>query len=98
LLARELPLDPSPVDGGTVLDDLMNIVKNFPDETPNGRLALSCIEADVCKQTENLPVCSIFQNLQYLRTLAPLRAQHLQNFGLLVFPISAISKISLNLN
>jgi hypothetical protein len=49
LLARELPLDPSPVDGGTVLDDLMNIVKNFPDETPNRRLALGCIEADVCK-------------------------------------------------
>jgi len=97
LLARELQ-GPSPVDAGTVLDDLMNIVKNFPDETPNGRLALSCIEADVCKMNSKLSVCSIFQNLQYLRTLATLRAQHLQNFGLLVFPISAISKISLNLN
>jgi hypothetical protein len=97
LLARELQ-DPSPVDGGTVLDDLMNIVKNFPDETPNGRLALSCIEADVCKTNRKFASLQHFQNLQYLRTLAPLRAQHLQNFGLLVFPISAISKISLNLN
>jgi hypothetical protein len=60
LLARELPLDPSPVDGGTVLDDLMNIVKNFPDETPNGRLALSCIEADVCKTNRK------FASLQHL--------------------------------